>query len=471
MNRLLILSTFILSFTTAAAQSKRMTLKQCIEYAWMNNLDVRQFTLNYESSKIDAKQARANMLPSVSMSGGQNYQFGRTIDRFTNTFINQTIRTNNVGLNANFVLYNGLQMENNIRSQQALLKASEENIQNIKNQIALSVANAFLQTIQAEENIKNADFQKTTTSSRIERAQKMVDAGTTDLSALLSLKAQLANEQLNYITAVNSKQSAILSLKTLMQMPMEDDLDIEIPSITGDLIYNTLTAVQIYEIALGSMPQVKAANHQLESAGIQSKMARGSMAPTISLYGNISTVYSQSAKTITDAKISGTAPIGYTQNTNEVVLQPTYSYTAKTIDFSTQFKDNLGQSMGLSLSWNLFNGMQVQNQYQKSKINQQISELNLMKVKNTLLSDINIAVTNYNASKAKYDAAKNNVEAQKLSLDYIQKRYDAGASTSFDFIQSKNNYLQAQTNETQARFELIFRSLILEYYKGNPIIL
>lgn len=448
-----------------------MTLKQCIEYAWMNNLDVRQYTLNYESSKIDAKQVRTNLLPSISLSGGQNYQFGRTIDRFTNTFINQTIRTNNVGLNANFVLYNGLQMENTIRSQKELLKASEENIQNIKNTIALNIASAFLQTIQAEENIKNADYQRTTTMSRIDRAQKMVDAGASDLSALLSLKAQLANEQLNYVTATNSKESSILNLKTLMQMPMEEDLDIEIPNITGDILVNTLTAVQIYEIALTTMPQVKAANHQLTSADIQTKISKGSMAPSLSAYANISTVYSQSAKTITDVKLSGSQPIGYTQNNNEVVLQPTYTYSTQTIDFGKQFKDNLGQSVGLSLSWNLFNGFQVQNQFQKSKINQQISQLNLLKVKNTLLSDINLAVTNYNASKAKYDAAKNNVEAQKLSLDYIQKRYDAGASTSFDFIQSKNNYLQAQTNETQARFELIFRSLILEYYKGNPIIL
>jgi outer membrane protein len=180
-------------------------------------------------------------------------------------------------------------------------------------------------------------------------------------------------------------------------------------------------------------------------------------------------VYSQNAKTITSVTQTGTTIIGVTQNGNEAVIQPTFNYNTKTIDFGKQIKDNLGQSMGVSLSWNLFNGFQVQNQYQKSKINLQISELNLMKVKNTLLSDINVAVTNYNAAKARHNAAVNNVEAQKLSLDYVQKRYDAGASTSFDFIQSKNNFLQSQTSESQARYELIFRGLILEYYKGNPI--
>lgn len=465
------LSFMLMTGLTSMAQTGTYTLKQCIEYAWMNNLDVRQYILNYETSKIDAKQTRTNLLPNLSANAGQNYQFGRTIDRFTNTFVNQTIRTNNISLNANFMLYNGLQNINNIKSSDALLKASEENIQTIKNQIALSISNAFLLSIQAEETIKNSKFQIESTKIRIDRAQKMVDAGTSDLSALLSLKAQLANEEFNLVNAQNSKINAIINLKTLMQMPIDEDLNIEIPSISGELMVNVLSASQIYEIALQNMPQVKSAVFQSEASMIQSKMSRGNMAPSISLYGNLSTVYSQNAVNITGVTPTGTQVIGRTQNSNDNVLSPTFTYQTETIDFGKQLKDNLGQSLGLSLSWNLFSGFQVQNQYQKSKINLQISELNLLKVKNTLLTDINLAVTNYNAARAKFDAARNNVEAQKLSLDYIQKRYDAGASTSFDFIQSKNSYLQAQTNETQARYELIFRGLILEYYKGNPLIL
>jgi outer membrane protein len=208
---------------------------------------------------------------------------------------------------------------------------------------------------------------------------------------------------------------------------------------------------------------------QYQSSVFQSKYARGFMAPSISLYGNISTVYSQSAKTITGATQTGTQAIGVTQNTNDIVLQPTFSYNTQTIDFGKQLKDNLGQSLGVSMSWTLFNGFQVHNQYQKAKIQIQSSEINLLKIKNTLLNDIQIAVTNYNSALARYQAAKNNIEAQKMSLDYVQKRYDAGASTSFDFIQAKNSYLQAQSSETQARFELLFRALILEYYKGKPI--
>lgn len=471
MFRSLVMTTLCLAGLSLSGQTSKYTLKQCIEYAWLNNPDVKQSVLNFESAKIDAKQSRTALLPSFSASAGQNYQFGRTIDRFTNTFVNQTIRSNNVSVNGNLVLFNGLQNQNSIRRQDALERANDETIQNTKNTIALSIASSFLQVIQSEETIKNCEFQIESTKQRIDRAQRQVDAGTTDLSALLSLKAQLANEQLNLVNAQNSKNTALLSLKNTMQMPIDNELDIEIPAVDPGLISNDLSAHQIYLLALDNMPQIKSAVQQSEAARFQTKMSVGNFAPSIALYGSISTVYSQSAKEVTDVKVSGSQPIGYTQVGNEVVLQPVYSVNYKTTNFGKQFKDNLGQSLGLSLSWNLFSGMQVHNQVQKSKIQEQITALNLQRTKNTLMSDINLAVNNYGASKAKHEASVNNVDAQKLSFDYVQKRFDAGVTTSFDFIQAKNNYLQAVSSEVQARYELVFRGLILEFYKGNPITL
>jgi len=455
----------------ANSQTNSFTLKQCIEYAWMNNLDIRQSILNNESSNVDLRQSKTNLLPTLSASAGQNYQFGRTVDRFTNTYINQTIRSNNVGLNASIVLFNGFQNHNYIKQQTAIEKSTEENIQTIKNTVALNISSAFLQAIQSDEMVKNAKTQIESTSSRIERAQKMVDAGASDLSSLLTLKAQLANEQLTLVNAENTKNAAMLNLKTYMQMSPENELEIVLPEIPAEVMSNPYSVTELYEISLRNMPQIKSAVYQSEASQMQTRMSKGNWSPTISLYGSISTVYSQSAKEVTGYQLTGTQIIGATQNTLENVVQPVFAYQFRTIGFSKQLKDNIGQGAGINLSWNLFSGFQVQNQIQKAKINAQISEVSLLKAKNNLLNEVNAAMNSYNAAKAKYDAARNNVEAQKLSLDYIQKRFDAGASTSLDFIQSKNNYLQAQSNEVQAKYELVFRGLILEYYKGNPIIL
>jgi outer membrane protein len=469
MIRKLILPSFLFVCFLLNGQVNTFSLKQCIEYAWMNNLEVRQFVLNSESSSIDLKQSKSNILPSLSAGAGQNYQFGRSIDRFTNQFSNQTIRSNNFSLNANLLLFGGFQTQNNIKLANATQKAAQENIYNIKNQIALNVANAFLQAIQSEENIKNLNFQVETTKQRVIKAQKMVDAGTADLSSLLSLKAQLANEQYNVVTAINAKNASMLNLKTLLQMGNDKDLNLSMPVVSMDIISNAFSVNELYQIAVENMPQIKSAILQNEAAKYQTRTTQGSMFPTIALFGSLSTVYSQSAQIYSNPTIIGTQVIGYTQTNNELVVQPTYSYQKSTKAFNQQLTDNLGQGAGISLSWNIFNAFQVQNQIQKAKINEALSDLNLLKVKNNLLNEINSAMNSYNAAKAKHDAAMNNVEAQKMSFDYIQKRFDAGVTNSYDFIQSKNNLLQSQSNEIQARYELVFRGLILEFYKGNPI--
>ncbi len=456
----------------AKAQVQKFTLKQCIDYAWQNNLDIKQSMLNTQSSAIDVKASKASLLPTLSASAGQNYQFGRTVDRFTNTYINQTIRSNNFGLNVGVTLFNGFQNINNIKQKTFTQKASEESLEATKNQIALSISSSFLQTIQAIETINNAQLQIASTQQRIDKAQKQVDAGAADLSNLLTLKAQIANEQLTLVNAVNGKNAAILTLRNLMQLPITTDFEVVVPNIEGITTKTNPDVLEVFETALNNMPQIKSAVQQSNAARAQTSISKGLLSPTISLYGSISTVYSQSAKTATINPIPiGYQIIGKTQNGNEPVLQPINSYTTKTIDFSSQFKNNIGQGAGVSFSWNLFNGFQVQNQIQKAKINMLISDMNLQKQKNTLLNDINTAVNSYNAAKAKYDATLNSEDAQKTSLDYIQKRFDAGASTTFDFINAKNNYLQAQSNELQAKYELIFRALIIEYYRGNTITL
>ncbi len=454
----------------AFAQQEKYTLQQCIEHAWSNNLDIKQSMLNNESAKLDITQSKANLLPTLSASAGQNYQFGRTVDRFTNTFVNQSIRSNNIGLNAGLTLFNGFQSQNNIVQKKQTQQVSQYNIEVAKNQIALSISNSFLQCIQAIETIDYNEIQIQSTTQRIEKAQKMVDAGVSDLTVLLSLKAQLANEQLNLITSQSNKNTALLSLKNLMQLPMDKDFEVVVPAFTSELIKENIVDVfQIYDIALKNLPQIKAAETQILAAKAQTKMANGNLFPSISLYGSISTVFSESAKNITNVSPTGTQAIGFTQNTLEPVLQPTFTYQTETIKFNKQLKDNLGQGAGISLNWNIFNGFATQNQIQKAKLNQQITDLNLTKAKNTLLTDINTAVNAYNAAKAQYKASQNNVEAQNTSLEYIQKRFDAGVTNSFDFINAKNNYSQAKSSALNTKYEFVFRALILEYYKGNKI--
>lgn len=458
-----------LSLQQLHAQSKAMTLQECIEYAWKNNLDLKQSILTAETSKIDFQQSKLNQLPNLSFSTGQNYQFGRTIG-YDNTYENQTIRSNNFGLNSGVMVFNGFQIRNNIKQNKETLESVNQNIEVSKNTIALNISNLFLQLIQIKESINNSKLQMNSTQSQIERAQKLVDAGTTDMSSLLSLKAQLANEELNLINNENSQNAILLSLKTSMQYPVTDDLDVLMPNIGIENVKINETPIEIYDAAIKFLPQVKAAIAQNNASNYMEKISKGALLPSISLFANINTIFTDQAKDIkSQTKFLGYRTIGFTQSTNEAVVTPIFEEPTKILSFNSQIKDNLGQSIGVSLSWNLFNGFNTQNQIKKAKINQQISDLNLLKTKNTILTEINTAYNNYTAAQARYKASENNVNAQKTSYDYIQKRFDAGLTSSFDFISAKNNYLIAQSTFLQAKYELVFRSLVLNFYKGNKI--
>jgi len=459
----------ILFYTTLLHSQTQLTLNQCVEYAMLNNLEIKQSALNLKTSAINVKQAKTNLLPTLSTSIGQHYQFGRSIDRFSNTFVNQTIRSNNAGLNASLVLFNGFQNQNSIKQNELLKAAAQDNLAQIKNQIALNVASAFLQVIQNTELIKNAELQKETTTKNIERAEKMVAVGSSDLTVLLTQKAQLANEELNLVNAQNAKRAAIITLKFIMQMPVSEDIEPIVPSFSDDVLDNQYSINDLYISAVASMPQIQSAIAQAEASAMQTKVTKGLMSPTIAVYASLNTVFSQNAKNITNIVITGAEPIGLTETSNERVLRPTYAYQTETISFAKQLKENLGQSAGFNFSWNLFSGFLVQNQIQMAKINQDIAQINLTQVQNALLTEISNAHNNYEAAKLKYKATQNSVSAQKTSLDYIQKRFDAGVSNSFDVIQSKNNYNMAVSNEIQAKYDLIFRALILSFYKNNTI--
>jgi outer membrane protein len=257
----------------------------------------------------------------------------------------------------------------------------------------------------------------------------------------------------------------------LMQYPFNDPFELIMPANIQTLMAQTGTADDIYRAAVSKLPQVRAAVLQKEAADIQIRVSKSLWSPTVSLYGSVSTVFSENAKEITGVNINGTQVIGVTQNGNENVVQPIYSFQTKTIDFNKQLRDNIGQSAGISLSWNLFNGFQAQNQIAKSKINSQVSGLNLKRVENSLMNEINLAYNNYLAATQRYAATSKSVEAQQNNLNYIQKRYEAGATNVFELTQAKNNYSMATSNEIQAKYEVVFRALIIEFYKGNPIAL
>jgi outer membrane protein len=467
----LTLSIFALLWLTQisfAQEAEKWTLQRCVSEALEKNISVLQNQLQGEISQNNLDQSKMNRIPTLSGSGSHNYNIGRSIDPFTNTFENQTIQSNGFALNSGVILFGGGQVNNTINQNRTLQLVNEASIETVKNQVSLQVASTYLQIIQAEENLKIANAQQELTIGQIERAEKLVKIGAANQSTVLNLRAQAANDKVQIINAQNQVALAYNAMRNLLQIPLNQPFAIETTSTVALPSMPMVSIESLYEEALKTQPQIKQAELTVTQRKYTEKIAEAGLQPTLSAYGNINTVYSTSGKEYTPDGVR-IIPIGVTQNTNEVVLGQTTNYNIQTKAFGSQLGDNLGQQMGLSLSVPIFNSLRNKTSLENAKVQTQISELALENAKNVLLNDITNAYTNLQLASTRYDAAKLSEEAQLLNFEFTEKRFDAGAANTVDLLTAKNQWFQSQLQVTNAKYEYIFRNLIIAFYQGAEL--
>ncbi|MFB1012771.1 MAG: TolC family protein [Bacteroidia bacterium] len=456
--------------TSLSAQTtEKWNLQKCVDYALEHNTSIQQNELQGDILANNLNQAKLSRIPTLNGSGNHNYNIGRTIDPFTNTFNNTTIQSNSFSLNSGVLLYGGSQINNRIKQSEVASDANAKSTDVIRNQIALSVATTYLQIIQAEENLKVADAQQLLTKSQLERARLLEKSGATNQSNMLMLEAQAASDQVAKVNAQNAIQIAYNTLINLMQLPLDQAMEIEQMDITSLPEYPSESVAQIYEMAIDNLPEIQQAELQIRQSELGEKIAGASLQPSVSAYGNINTVYSQSGKEVTQTEAIETFPIGFTQNGQEPVLSARPVTVIDDKAFTNQLSDNLGQQVGVSLSVPIFNGYRNKTALENARLNTQISELGLENTKNQLRNDVTTAATNLKAAKSRYDAALANERAQQLSYEFSQKRFGAGVMNSVDLLTSKNLWNQAQVQAINAKYEYVFRALIIDFYKGNQL--
>ncbi|MCK9481112.1 MAG: TolC family protein [Bacteroidia bacterium] len=457
----------LLTFYCAKAQTI-LTLKDCIALAYKYNPQIRSAELQAQIAKIDWNSAKYSMLPSLSMGVNHGYNFGRSIDRFSNQFVTNRILTDYFSMNADWVVFNGFQKQNSLRASRFNYQAGMKELEAYKNQVALNVASAYLSLLLSKELVKSMESQVNASREQLERTKKLVLSGAADRSAELGLEAQLANENLSLVEALNQKEMARVNLLNLILLPPADNWDIEEPSVnqTDSPVFE-LDAV--YQNALKNVPDIQSSLLKVQSAEMSEKVNRGMQLPMVSIYANMSTVFSQNALQITNMTPIGTQTIGYVDGTNQPVLQPTYRTETKVVPFNEQLNNNFGRTVGVSFSWNIFNGMYVQHNIQKSKLNRDIQQQNLQQTQNTLKANIAKSIADYNASIAKKIAAQKSLDAAQLQMDFAVKRFENGLMNFFDYTNAKNQLLKAEIAVLQAKYEWLFNRMVVEFYNGNTI--
>ena len=466
-----IIFVFLLTCTSVNAQ-KKWNLQQCIEFAMANNISVKQTDLQTKLSELQYKQSKLGQYPNLSFSGGPAYNSGRNQDPTSFSLITQSYISASMQLQSSAEIFNWYSKKNTIAATQWELMASKAATDKVKNDIALTVANAYLQILLAKEQQKIAGVQLQQSQSQLMNTRKLVDAGALPELNASELEAQVARDSATFINAGGNVEQGILSLKSYMSIDATTAFEIDTPPV--DMIpvekISDLQPETVYTLALSNMPQQRANDFKLKAFKKSSAAAKAGMYPTISVYGSLGSGFNSRAKQVTGSSVVNT-PFGIVNvsGTDYNVFAPFTNYDYSKTALLRQLNENFRQSIGLSVSVPIFNGGSLRTAYERSKINIQNQELQKTMDDQKLKQDIYQAYNAAMIAMQKFNADKKSVQTAERSFSFSQKRYEVGMLSTLELITNQNNLLRAKLEYALDHFDYVFKMKVLEFYKGQGL--
>jgi len=412
---------FLLVIGGSARAQEKWGLLKCIEYAMANNITIKQTDLNTKLAELDLKQSKLGQIPSLNFSGGPSYNSGRSQDPVTYTLSTQSYLSVNVQLQSSADIFNWFSKKNTIAANEWQLLATKANTDKLKNDIALSVANLYLQILLGMEQEKIASVQ------------------------LQQSQAQLSNTRKLVITAKGAVIQNTLSLKAYMAVDAAAPFEIETPPVDKIPVEKIadLQPESVYALAMANMPQQKGNDFRIKAAEKNAVVAKAGLYPVISIYGSLGSRYANYL----------TVPTGF----------------PKSDPFFPQLNENFQQSVGLNLNIPIFNGYIARTNYRRSKITIRNEQLQKELDDQTLKQDIYQAYNAAMIALEKFNAGKKAVEAAERTLNYAQKRYEVGMLSTFELITNQNNLFTVKLQNALNQYDYVFKMKVLEFYKGQGL--
>ncbi|MEC7772646.1 MAG: TolC family protein [Bacteroidota bacterium] len=438
----------LFAVTFSSAQVRKWTLEECVAYAVENNLTVEQFELDLENAKIDKSDALGNLLPSLNGSTSASSNTGFSINPTNNLPTNSTAFNVNAGLSSNVTLFDGLRNINRLNRAKMSAIANQYRLDNLKDDIRLNVANAYLQVVSNKEQLKTFKAQYAVTEQDLIRTKELVESGVVPRGDLLEIEATAANQEQQIINGESLVVISRVNLAQLLQITDYQNFDIaeeEFDIPPSDILDNSPKV--IFDKALGFRNDIKFSETNVELAEQDLKIAKGAYLPTLSGFFQYGTRYS------------------------DVTQIPDGNGVPYTPNFTDQLWIFDGISYGAQLSVPIFNGWSTRNNVKRSKISLEKARLQLEQDKLDLENAIQQAYVDVGTFEKAYVAAEKTLEARRLSYEYAKERYDVGLMNAFDFSQAQARLENAQADVIRTKYNYIFRLKILEFYFGIPIAL
>ncbi|MGB5273177.1 MAG: TolC family protein [Flavobacteriaceae bacterium] len=433
----------VFSIGLISAQQKKWTLEECVVYAVENNLSIEQFELDLENATIDRSDAIGNMLPDLNGQFSISGNTGLSFDPTTQNPVTTTILASSGNLTTSINLFDGLRNINRLHRARLNAIANQYRLDNLKDDIRLNVANAYLSILSNKESLKVAKAQYAVTEQDLKRTKELVDSGVLPQGDLLEIEATAAGQQQQIVNGTNLVLISRINLAQLLQITDYEYFDIadeafEVPP--SEVSKNSPKA--IFEKALTFRNDIKFSESNVELAKKDLQITRGALFPTLGAFFNYNTRYSD-------------------QNFDPV--------SGALIGFKDQLYLNDGISYGAQLNIPIFNGFSVNNNIKRSKISVKKAELQLLQDKLDLENTVNQAYVDVNNSAMAYEAAQKSLEARRLAYQYSKDRYELGVLNAFDFSQAQARVDNAEAEVIRTKYDYIFRIKLLEFFFGIPI--
>ncbi len=402
-----------------------LTLKQCVDIALKNNVDVNRNELLMEDSKVNLLLAKGNMLPFLSGNINHGLRQGKTIDPYTNSYVDQNLSYADYGLSGSIYLWNAGSIQNSIRANSLNYQASKMDFQQQKDNITISVILAYLEILNNQEQLNTAQQQVEVTGKQVERLEILNKDGAIAPSDLYNLKGQLGDNQLNVVAIKNTLETSKVNLARLLNIPYSPDLVLEKINTEAELSIYEGTSQQIYQQAMQNLAMIKAVDLRKEGALKAVKSARGRLFPSLVLNGNLATNYSNAASVQNFVSTTDVPTDSYVLLNNDKlpVYAPQSNYTSSKIPYGNQWKNNFNSSFG--------------------------------------------AYVNMNSAYERYQTLSQQVKDYTESFRAAEVKFNAGALTSVDYLIAKNNVDRANINLIAAKYDYILRTKILDFYQGR----
>ncbi|TDT46899.1 outer membrane protein [Maribacter spongiicola] len=437
---------FLFGMAITMAQQKKWTLEECIVHAEENNLSIALSELDFEEAKIGESDAFGNFLPNANGTITTSANTGLSFDPTTQEPVTTTILTANGGLSSNVNLFNGLRNINNLRRAKMNSLASQYRLDDLKDDIRLNVAFAYLNIISAKETLVTQKAQYAVTEQDIKRTTELVDAGVLPRGDLLEIEATAAGQEQQIVLTENQVIISKISLAQLLQITDYSnfdiaEIDIDVPQ--SEILIQT--PKDIFSKALSFRNDIKFSETNVELAEQDLKISKGALLPTLVGFFNYNTRYSDQERF---------------NNITGVLERES---------FSNQLWQNDGISYGVQLNVPIFNRFANKNNIERSEINILRSELQLEQTKLQLETDINQSYVDVKSFAKAYEAAQKNLEATRLAYDYSKERYEVGLLNAFEFSQTQSRVDNAEADVIRTKYDYIFRIKVLEFYFGIPL--